>query len=1277
MANIPSLENFDCDGEASSVGLRWQKWKRALRIYLDAASVEDPRKKKATLLHFGGIGLQDIFYNLPGADVNESDADGNDIFAIALAKLDSFFAPKQSKVYERHLFRLLKQESGEKFEKFVIRLRHQAEKCQFSNLEDQLIDQITEKCASVELRKKILATGDSINLDAIIAEANSMETVVRQLTGFSESSVVPSTSVLPTVNQISRYKSRKNSSSKRCSRCAATETPHECPAKDAVCAKCHFRGHYARCCLSKRKFNAVERSGNLPPKRFKPKPQSRECVDNVDVSETDDAEYVFHLDDDDQIACEVGGVKIRMLIDSGSKSNIIAESTWEQLKKSGVKVSNQNKNPNKILFAYGSKDPLTILGSFEALVRVGKKQENATFFVIRNGKRNLLGKRSATSLGVLKIGIETNNVGTVPFPKFKNVLINIPIDKNVMPISQPYRRIPIPLEAKINKKLEELIDLDIIEQVDGPSEWVSPMVPVLKDNGEIRICIDMRKANKAIMREKYPLPTMDSLLPNFRKAEYFSRLDIKNAFHQIEISPSSRYITTFISSKGLYRYKRLLFGMNAAPEIFQKVLERLLLPCKGTVNFIDDILIYGGSEQEHDERVNFTLKLLKENNVLLNDQKCIFKIKTVNFLGHTLTPSGVRPLESYVGVVKTFRSPVIIDEVHSFLGLVNFIGKWIPNLATLTEPLRKLLRLKLGKNANILKYWGNEQLNAFNELKSSLSKIKTLGYYDPEDKTQVIADASPVGLGAVLIQYDSSGHRVIAFGNKSLTDPEKRYCQTEKEALAIVWAVEHFKIYLYGKEEFELITDHKPLEVIFGPKSRPSARIERWVMRLQSFNFKIVFRPGKSNIADPLSRLCQTDPIPFDNHNFVYHVVEYSKPIAVTLNEIRENSENDDEVGKIITGIKQKIWVEPVKHCRTFQEEFCVCDGILLRGTRIVIPHKLRQRILEAAHEGHPGIVAMKGRLRTKVWWPKIDEHAEKIVKSCKGCTLVSTPGPPNPMKRRSMPNGPWIDVAVDFMGPLPNGVYLFVIVDYFSRYKEIKIMRSITAINTVNVLKEIFSRLGLPMSITCDNGKQFCSQEIKSFCEENAIKIFYTIPYWPQMNGEVERQNRDILKRLKISNAVKTDWQEEIFKYLMMYNSTPHTTTGKTPHELFFKRQFRDKIPSSIDTGNATLTELDEEVIDRDRVQKEKGRELGDRKRKATESDLQIGDKVYQKIMVKSNKTTPDFDSTPYLVTNKMKGDVMIRDENSGQEFRRNVIHLKKIEGEWKISDDRSEKNN
>lgn len=134
-----------------------------------------------------------------------------------------------------------------------------------------------------------------------------------------------------------------------------------------------------------------------------------------------------------------------------------------------------------------------------------------------------------------------------------------------------------------------------------------------------------------------------------------------------------------------------------------------------------------------------------------------------------------------------------------------------------------------------------------------MSNIHTLGYYDPKDKTTVMADASPVGLGAVLIQSDNNGPRVIAYGNKSLTDVEKRYCQTEKEALALDWAVEHFKIYLFGKESFDLVTDHKPLEVIFGRRSKPCARIERWVLRLQSYNFRVLYKPGKTNIADCLS----------------------------------------------------------------------------------------------------------------------------------------------------------------------------------------------------------------------------------------------------------------------------------------------------------------------------------------------------------------------------------------------------------------------------------------
>lgn len=325
-----------------------------------------------------------------------------------------------------------------------------------------------------------------------------------------------------------------------------------------------------------------------------------------------------------------------------------------------------------------------------------------------------MGKNTAISLGVLHLGTRINTVET--FPKFKDTSINIPIDRKVKPVLQPYRRIPIPLEEKVNRKIEELIDQDIIEKVEGPSEWISPMVPILKENGEIRICIDMRRANMVIIRENHPLPTMDQILPQFRNAKYFSKLDVRNAFHQIEITPKSRHITTFITSKGLYRYKRLMFGISCAPEIFQKIMENLLITCDGTVNFIDDIVVFGSNEKQHDKRLTQVLDTLKQNNVLLNQDKYLYKTTEIQFLGHK-SAQGIRPLAKYIDVKRKFRRPNTIEEIQSFLDLLNFVGKWIPNLATATEPLRKILRLKLGKQADIAHYWKSEQDTVFNTMK--------------------------------------------------------------------------------------------------------------------------------------------------------------------------------------------------------------------------------------------------------------------------------------------------------------------------------------------------------------------------------------------------------------------------------------------------------------------------------------------------------------------------------------------------------------------------------
>ncbi|XP_063363596.1 uncharacterized protein K02A2.6-like [Cydia amplana] len=679
------------------------------------------------------------------------------------------------------------------------------------------------------------------------------------------------------------------------------------------------------------------------------------CVDDEDV------EYVFNVnnDNDPSIKCKIGGVYTDLLVDSGCKPNLITVETWEKLKKDNAKVYKQVQRPTKRLIPYGTDTPLKVEGSFEAAVTAGVREIHATFYVINGGTRDLLGRDSATELGVLKVGVGINQVDTKEFPKFKDVVVEIPIDEKIKPVAQPYRRIPIPLEKKVNEKIQELLDSEIIEEVKQPSRWVSPMVPILKENGELRLCVDMRRANAAILRENHPLPTMDNLLPKIGKAKFFTKLDIKNAFHQIELHADSRHITTFITSKGLFQYKRLMFGITCAPEVFQKILERMVISCEGVINFIDDILVFGSTEEEHDSRVEKVLRILEDNNVLLNDKKCIRKVQKVEFLGHELTPEGIKPLKKYIDSIEKFGAPNTVEELQSFLGLI----------------------------------------------------------------------------------------------------------------------------------------------------------------------------------------------------------VEHARPQAVSMRDITEQSAKDTEITNVKSGLYGGCWDDSVKEYKIFESELCFYDDILLRGNRIVIPLKLRKAVLEAAHEGHPGIVAMKGRLRSKVWWPRIDRDAENLVKSCKGCTLVGAPNPPVPMKRRELPSEPWVDIAIDLLGPLPSSDYLLVIVDYYSRYKEVKVTKNITSSQIIKILDEMFSRLGYPVSITADNGRQFISQEFKSFLKECNITLFNTVPYWPQQNGEVERQNRDILKRLKIGNMEKKDLKKTLFEYLLMCNATPHSTTKKSPSELFFGRKCRDKI--------------------------------------------------------------------------------------------------------------------
>ncbi|KAA0709172.1 hypothetical protein E1301_Tti017617 [Triplophysa tibetana] len=987
-------------------------------------------------------------------------------------------------------------------------------------------------------------------------------------------------------------------------------------------------------------------------------------------------EYAFVIQDknmDDRLNVCLGNVYLKMLVDSGATSNIIDESTWEKLKSSNIKCHSYIPETERKLFSYSSDQPLPIKGAFKCETRIDNRTVYAEFIVIKGNGEPLLGRDTAMKLGVLKIG---TNIAAVmdlkqslrsQYPevfqgvgKLKTKQISLYIDPKVKPVAQPLRRIPFNLRSPVEEKIKELLEMDIIEEVNGPTPWVNPVVIVPKANSEIRLCLDMRQANQAIIRERYPIPTVDELLQSMNGSMVFSKLDLKWGYHQLELTPESRQITTFAVHNGVYRYKRLIFGVSSASEQYQHEIASALAGIEGVENISDDVIVHAPDSETHNQRLQAVLKRLKECGLTLNPLKCQFSMDRLNFMGILLTQKGIGPTEERVRAVVEAREPQNVSEVRSFLGLVSYSSRFIPQFATLAEPLRRLTR----KDSEFV--FGTEQKSAFEALKQELGRAGTLAYFDKDAPTRVVADASPVGLGAVLIQSQKGQMVPICYISRSLTDCERRYSQTEKEALALVWACERLHPYVYGRQ-FDLVTDHKPLESIYGQRSKPCARVERWVLRLQPYNFKVVYVSGKENIADPLSRLLGSTAMRerhlHESDDYVRFVAVSATPRALTTREVEEASEKDPELKEVRKAIESGHF----ERCMTYApvaSELCVVGFLVLRGTRIVLPKTIQARAVALAHEGHIGIVGTKQHLRTKVWWPGMEKAAEWYCKSCHGCQIVSRPDAPEPSRPLPLPDGPWQDLAIDLLGPLPSKHSILVVADYYSRYYEYEILTTTTTAKVIDCLEDIFSRHGLPLTLKSDNGPQFRSDEFKDFCETNGIKHLKTTPKWAQANGEVERQNASIMKRIKIAHSDGLDWQKELRKYVTVYRGIVHNTTGKSPAELLFKRRMRGKLP------DLTSVETDLEVHDHDVEKKGRYKLYADEHRKAEYSDVRVGDQVLLR-QDKIDKFTTPFNATPHTVVSKAGNQVIVKSP-TGAQYTRNTVFVKKyVERETESNQD------
>ncbi|XP_039893254.1 uncharacterized protein K02A2.6-like [Simochromis diagramma] len=464
-----------------------------------------------------------------------------------------------------------------------------------------------------------------------------------------------------------------------------------------------------------------------------------------------------------------------------------------------------------------------------------------------------------------------------------------------------------------------------------------------------------------------------------------------------------------------------------------------------------------------------------------------------------------------------------------------------------------------------------ECAKAFRDAKSLLLQNKVLVHYSTNLPLKLACDASPYGLGAVISHVMENGEeRPVAFASRTLTEAEQKYAQIEKEALAIIFGVKKFHKYLYGRK-FTLITDHKPLLAILGPKSAvptlAALRMQRWALILMAYNYDIEYRRSAEHAnADALSRLPRNTPDNIAEEGSIFYF-SHVEELPIVAKDIERATMKDPILSKVwsytMNGWPSYMQDESLKPYFTRRHELSAEQGCVLWGQRVIIPPVYQQKVLEDLHHEHPGICRMKALARSYLWWPGCDGDIQELVQSCSVCQAVQKSPPVAPLHPWKWPERVWQRIHIDFAEK--GKQYFLVVIDSHSKWLEVFPMPSITSHNTIEVLRGLFASYGLPEELVSDNGPQLVSKEFNQFLELNGIRHTAVPAYHPASNGAAERSVQ-ILKRSLMKNVLEADGKatlplsHRLANFLIMYRSTPHTVTGRTPAELFLKRQIRTR---------------------------------------------------------------------------------------------------------------------
>lgn len=534
---------------------------------------------------------------------------------------------------------------------------------------------------------------------------------------------------------------------------------------------------------------------------------------------------------------------------------------------------------------------------------------------------------------------------------------------------------------------------------------------------------------------------MDDLYTKLAGGQTFTELDLSHAYEQMLVDEDCKKFLTINTHKGLYRYNRLPYGVSSAPGIFQRMMEGLLQGIPHVGVLLDNVLVTGSTNEEHLANLGKVLERLSEAGLRLKVKKCQFLKPSLECLGHRVDKEGFHPVEAKVEAIKNVPAPTNVTELKSFLGMINFYGKFLPNLSSTLEPLHELLRRETCWE------WKSRQQKAYQAAKDLLQSSRLLVHYDPTKKLVVSCDASPYSVGAVLAHEMSDGsEKPIAYASRTLSKPEKGYSQLDKEALAIIFAVKKFHQFIYSRH-FSIYTDHKPLLGLLNPgKATPpmaSSRMQRWSLTLLAYEYELIYRPGLENgNADSLSRLPlpetpQSTPVPGDIINLMENIT--ASPVDAL--KVKQWTARDPVLSQVMQFVLQG-WPSAVEDNQlqpyfTRRNELSVHAGCLLWGSRIIIPPQGREEVMNILHDSRPGIVRMKAIARNHVWWPKMDSALELRVKNCQVCQAHRKTPAPAVLHPWEWPSRPWTRIHIDYASPFMGKMFLLII-DAHSKWLDV-----------------------------------------------------------------------------------------------------------------------------------------------------------------------------------------------------------------------------------------------